>query len=86
MSKKEKLLNRFLSHPADFTYSELKRLLLAVGYGESQSGKTTGSQVAFINNATQHIIRLHKPHPKLVLKEYQIKHVENELRRKRVIQ
>ena len=85
MSKTEKLLNRFLSHPADFTYNELKRLMHAFGYKESRSGKTSGSQVAFINSATQHIIRLQKPHPTPVLKKYQIKHAENELRRKGVI-
>ncbi len=86
MSKTEKLLSRFLSHPADFTYNELKRLLHSLGYKESRSGKTSGSQVAFINGSNQHIIRLHKPHPTSILKRYQIKHVENELRRKGVIQ
>jgi len=86
MSKIEKLLKRFLSYPADFNYNELKRVMHAFGYKESLSGKTSGSQVAFINSATQHIIRLHKPHPTPVLKKYQIKHVENELRRKGVIQ
>lgn len=86
VSKKDKLLNRFLSCPADFTYSELKRLLRAYGYAECSAGRTSGSQVAFINRATKHIIRLHKPHPKPFLKKYQLNLIEGELKRKGVIQ
>lgn len=80
MSKIEKLLNRLLSIPKDFTYSELSRLLRHFGYKESNRGKTSGSAVAFINHETGHIIRLHKPHPKPVLKKYQIEEVIEALR------
>ena len=75
MSKAEKLVKRLLSKPKDFTYGELARLLKHFGYKESTRGKTSGSAVAFIDHETGHIIRLHKPHPKPVLKKYQIEEV-----------
>jgi hypothetical protein len=85
MGKAEKLLIRFLSKPKDFTYSELKKLLISFGYEEARTGKTSGSRVAFINQKTRHIIRLHKPHPNPELKHYQLNDIEDELRRMGVI-
>jgi len=80
MSKAEKLVKRLLSRPKDFTYNELRKLLDALGYEESQSGKTSGSRVAFIDLKTKHIIRLHKPHPNNELKQYQMDQVIEELK------
>ena len=71
----EKLLERFLARPKDFTYDELKKLLRKLGYSESTKGKTSGSRVAFIDQKTKNIIRVHKPHPGNILKEYIIKEV-----------
>lgn len=85
MSKKEKLLNRFLQRPKDFSYSELKVLLDAMGYQEFNKGKTSGSRVAFINKNSNHIIRLHKPHPKNILKMYQIDLILEELKKENLI-
>lgn len=79
MSQKEKLIKRLLNKPVDFTYDELRKLLGKLGYKESQSGKTSGFRVAFFNEKTEHIIRLHKPHPKNVLKQYQIEQLVEEL-------
>lgn len=79
MSKDEKLIKRLLSKPKDFTYNELRRLLTLLGYSESQSGKTSGSRVAFFHEKTQHVIRLHKPHPNNELKQYQIEQIIEEL-------
>ena len=81
MSKFEKLVNRFLSKPKDFTYEELRKLLSGFGYEEAKTGKTTGSRVALINRKTGHIIRLHKPHPDTVLKHYQLNDVEEVLKK-----
>lgn len=86
MTKFDKLLNRFLSKPKNFTYKEAERLLNNLGYEEAPAGKTTGSRVAFINYQTKHIVRLHKPHPRLELKKYQLDDIENELRSRGVIQ
>ena len=80
MNKRDKLLNRLLSKSKDFTYSELTSLLESYGYSESKRGKTGGSRRSFINKTTKHIIRLHKPHPKEVLKTYQINQIITELK------
>ena len=85
MSREEKLIKRLLSKPKDFTYSELKKLLTALGYVETQSGKTSGSRVSFINSSDGHIIRLHKPHPNNELKQYQIEQIITELQLRGVL-
>ncbi|MCF8289818.1 MAG: type II toxin-antitoxin system HicA family toxin [Chitinophagaceae bacterium] len=72
MTKKDKLLERFLSMPKDFSYQELKSLLNSLGYEESNLGKTSGSRVLFLNVIKQSKIRIHKPHPGNILKKYQI--------------
>ena len=72
MTKKDKLLDRFLSMPKDFSYQELKTLLNSLGYEESNLGKTSGSRVLFLNVIKQSKIRIHKPHPGNILKKYQI--------------
>ena len=85
MGREEKLIARFLSKPVDFTYNELRKLLKKLGYEESQSGKTSGLRVAFYNEKTRHIIRLHKPHPQNVLKQYQLQQVIDELKTRRLL-
>jgi hypothetical protein len=81
MSTIKKLLGRFLLRPHDFSFSELTRLLKHFGYRVCSKGKTSGSRVAFINQE-KHIIRLHKPHPKEILKQYQIDYITELLRKK----
>ena len=49
MSKKEKLIKRLTSKPKDFTYDELKKLLLYFEFCENNKGKTSGSRVVFMN-------------------------------------
>lgn len=80
MSKDEKLIKKLLLKPKDFTYNELRKVLLHLGYEENQSGKTSGSRVAFINSKDGHIVRLHKPHPNNELKQYQLEQIIEELR------
>ena len=46
MSKKDKLIDRLLKRPADFTFDEMKSLLAYFGYDLKQGG--TGSGVKFI--------------------------------------
>lgn len=82
MSKHEKLLNRFLSKPKDFKYSELKRLLGIYGFIEKQS---EGSRVIFQNTKLNNAIKLHKPHPANILKRYQLDLIENFLKEKGLI-
>jgi hypothetical protein len=81
MSRREKLLKRFLLKPNDFTYNELVTLLNGFGYRELTGGKTSGSRIAFIDESTLHVIRLHKPHPGNILKYYQIEQIIDEFKR-----
>jgi len=81
MSRKEKLINRLLSKPKDFSYSELRSLLNYFSYTELKQGKTSGSWRAFYSENSKHVIRLHKPHPKEILKLYQIDMLIEELKK-----
>jgi len=85
MGKADKLIQRFLSKPKNFSYKELRRLLNYFDYQEAKTGKTSGSRSAFINQKTKHIIRLHKPHPNPELKRYQINLIEEELKKTGVL-
>ena len=80
MSKFEKLIDRLQRKPKDFTYEELKTVLTGLGYSESNKGKTSGSRVAFINAETNHILRIHKPHPQNIIKAYALEYIINELK------
>lgn len=71
MTKKGKLLERFLAQPADFTFDELVTLLRRLGYTQAGRGQAAGSRVAFANDDGDYL-RLHKPHPGGILKRYQI--------------
>lgn len=46
MSKKEKLISRFLNLPSDFHYDELVKLLGYFEFIEVEKGKTSGSRVS----------------------------------------
>ena len=73
MTRKEKLIQRFCSVPADFTWEELKRLLNKLGYYEQvEKGYSSGSRVKFINE-NKRIISLHRPHPSPIIKKYVIR-------------
>lgn len=72
MSKFEKLKDRLLSEPTDFTWSELVSVLSKLGFKELQ-GK--GSRVRFYDENSGLVLRLHKPHPTPILKSYMIKEI-----------
>ncbi len=78
MTKNDKLINRFLNNPKDFTWSELVKLLNIYGYEEVKTGKTGGSRTAFKNQEGS-VIKTHKPHPGNIVKSYVIKEVKNKL-------
>ncbi|SFN82540.1 HicA toxin of toxin-antitoxin [Algoriphagus ornithinivorans] len=75
MSKKEKLIARFLGMPSDFHYNEMVRLLGYFGFSEVKKGKTSGSRVKFENEGGA-LIMLHKPHPSGIMKQYQMKQIK----------
>ncbi len=79
MSKKDKLVEKLLKKPKDFTFNEMKSLLSYFGYGLKQGGK--GSGVKFIKEGSNEIINFHKPHPDGILKHYVLEQVIEKLRK-----
>jgi hypothetical protein len=84
MSKQEKLIRRFLSKPTDFTLGETVALLRIFGYKMTAAGKTGGSRVKFIHPVLP-VISLHKPHPRKIMKSYQLDQIEEVLIREGLI-
>lgn len=72
MGQKEKLIRRLKSKPKDFTFGEVETLLGYLSYRRSNKGRTSGSRVAFVSDGHAPIM-LHKPHPRSVLLDYQVK-------------
>jgi len=82
MSKIEKLIARFKAKPKDFSYNELVTLLNSFGYRQAQGA---GSRVIFIHERTKHKMKLHKPHPGNILKNYQLDLIEQELKNAKLL-
>lgn len=78
MSKKEKLIARFLSMPSDFHYDEMVKLVGYFGFIEVKKGKTSGSRVKFMSEEGVPMM-MHKPHPTGIMKRYQLKQVKEVL-------
>lgn len=79
MSKKDKLIDKLLSKPKDFTFDEMASLLSYFGYELKQGG--TGSGVKFIKKGNNEVINFHKPHPNGTLKRYVLDQVIEKLRK-----
>jgi len=65
MGRQEKLKERFLTRPSDFTWSELVRLLKGYGYTLQRN---KGSRRVFKGDGLPRIY-LHEPHPSKVIKQ-----------------
>ena len=81
MGKKEKLINRLLNIPKDFTFDELNSLLEYFGFEQERGGKTSGSAVKYKNLKSGTRIYLHKPHPGNIVKRYILVDVIDELKK-----
>ena len=79
MSKKDKLLKKFLQTPIkkDLTFSELSTLLLSCGFVKLEG---SGSVVKFYHKEKDLLINLHKPHPSDILKVYIIKQIREKIK------
>lgn len=75
--KLNKSKSRLKSEPSDYTYSEARSLLIALGYTEYNKGKSSGSRVMFVKNESK--ILLHKPHPGNVMKQYAVRQLKEQL-------
>ena len=82
MSRKEKLTLRLLTVPNDFTWDELKTFIERLGFRQVNKGATSGSRVAFVHDDTKDIIRIHKPHPKKIMKLSALKDIIAQLKDK----
>ncbi len=79
MSTKDKLIEKLLSKPKDFTYDELKTILRYWGYKEDTHGN--GSRVSFFNDETKAVIKIHKPHPSNIIKPYVVELIIEKLKK-----
>ena len=79
MSQKDKLIERLLRKPKDFTFDEMVSLLSYFGYNLKQGG--TGSGVKFTRDNSNEVINFHKPHPNGTLKRYVLNQVIEKLRK-----
>lgn len=79
MSKKDKLVDKLLKKPKDFTFDEMVSLLSYFGYELKQGG--TGTRVKFIKDDSSEVINFHKPHPNGILKRYVFDQVIEKLRK-----
>lgn len=79
MSKKDKLIDKLLRKPKDFTFDEMASLLSYFGYELKQA--RTGSGVKFIKEGGNEVINFHKPHPNGILKRYVLDQVIEKLRK-----
>jgi hypothetical protein len=83
-TKREKRISKLLSNPKDFTWDELTKVLSGLGYEQISIVKTGGSRVRFIYSDYPPII-MHKPHPKPILKRYQLEAIVNLLQREKFL-
>ena len=86
MCTKEKLIERFLTLPKDFTYDEVKRLFGLFGYAEASKGSTSGSRVEFISADSKDSYIMHKPHPSNIIKGYVMKQLLTYIRENKLIE
>ncbi len=84
MSKKDKLIARLKEYPKDFTFDEAVQLMGYLGYNIYNGGRTSGSRIAFTNGSKDYI-RMHKPHPRKILKAYQIQNLISDLKERGLI-
>ena len=85
MGQKDKLLNRLCSHPKDFSFDEVEKLLSYYGYHRINKGKTSGSRIAYISDRHYRPILMHKPHGRKDLLDYQVKQLVDHLKQEGLI-
>lgn len=76
MSKKEKLRQRLLAIPADFSWAELVSVLKGLGFDEIDD---TGSSRRCFKSQSGKKIFLHEPHPGSIVKRYALRQVVESL-------
>ena len=77
MSKRDKLIQRLLSKPSDFTWDEVTAVMGACNF---RMHKKSGSARTFVHATTKTIVRLHEPHPQNTILHYMAKQLIEGLR------
>ena len=85
MTQKEKLIQRMLRLPKDFTFAELETVFLQLGFIKDEKGKTSGSRIRFYHPRKQLQYLAHKPHPSSIVKEKALKDIVNYLTENKLI-
>ncbi|MFA7686620.1 MAG: type II toxin-antitoxin system HicA family toxin [Moheibacter sp.] len=85
MTKKDKLVKRFLSIPKDFTFDELIALFKHLGFEMRNKGKTSGSRVEFTNVEAKLSYFAHKPHPGNIVKTYVLRQLREFLTENKIL-
>ena len=86
MGKKDALTERFLSMPKDFEQREMDALMGRCGCVRNNRGKTSGSAIEYVHQATKRVFAYHRPHPGNILKPYVLKAARKFLRNVEEIQ
>lgn len=73
MGKKDLLIERLLSMPKDFEQREMDTLMNQCGCVRHNRGKTSGSAIEYVHQATQRVFTYHRPHPGNIIKPYVLK-------------
>ncbi|MEQ1600216.1 MAG: type II toxin-antitoxin system HicA family toxin [Methylophilaceae bacterium] len=82
MSKKDKLLNRFLIRPPvkDFTWDDFVTLMKQFDFKLNEKSGGGSHKYFVLNNDESKVIDTCKPHPNGLLKAWQIKEVTEKLK------
>ncbi len=70
VSKQDKAVERLISRPTDFSWDELQSLMKRFGYAMKTTG---GSGRKFTRPDGGQSFVIHEPHPKSILKAYQVR-------------
>lgn len=73
MGKKDTMTARLLSMPKDFEQREMDTLMGQCGCVKNNRGKTSGSAIQYVYQATQQVFTYHRPHPENRIKPYVLK-------------
>ena len=76
MTKQEKLLSS-LKNAKTFKWADVETLFKQLGYEQNEGN---GSRVRFYNSATEHMVRLHRPHPENHVKGGALKAIKEHLK------
>ena len=75
MSKKDKLMQKFLNTKRNLFWSDLVAVLIILGFRKIEA---EGSRVDFVKGNL--VINLHKPHPSKEVKTYALKQMKDKLK------